>query len=316
MYNENLGKSKREETTSFSLKDIFGFWKNTKNIFSKERKDIQYYRNKLIKNGHYPIFNQVQIETRTDCNLRCNFCPQGNYQRSLEVMGENTYKLIIDELADLGWSGRIALFMTNEPLLDERLLEFIKYAREKSGSFFIDINSNGYKLTSDKLDSMFKLGLDNININDYRPDRNKYPLKLTKNIQKIEDKFQNNPKVDIFRRRTTEVLSNRAGSVKKSHKKKIKNRFCNYPFRKLSISPKGDVVLCCFDYDYQEKIGNVHHQNLLEIWESEKMNKIRTSLLKRSREGLCSSCDINDYPKASDNVRKLIEKLKLSLFKS
>ena len=37
------------KTNSTSLMDIFRFLVNTNNIFSKERKDIQYYRNKLIK---------------------------------------------------------------------------------------------------------------------------------------------------------------------------------------------------------------------------------------------------------------------------
>lgn len=37
------------------------------------------------------------------------------------------------------------------------------------------MTTNGTLLTVDRLDKFFKLGLDNININDYRGDRDKYP---------------------------------------------------------------------------------------------------------------------------------------------
>ena len=37
--------------------------------------DINYLTEYFEKNGVFPLFQQVLIETRTDCNNHCPFCP-------------------------------------------------------------------------------------------------------------------------------------------------------------------------------------------------------------------------------------------------
>ena len=39
------------------------------------------------------------------------------------------YTTIIDQLASIGYNGRVALMLSNEPLLEERLEDMIKYAK-------------------------------------------------------------------------------------------------------------------------------------------------------------------------------------------
>lgn len=118
--------------------------------------------------GHFPIFRQVLIETRTDCNNHCKFCPHAFNKKTLGIMSWECYKKIIDQLSDINYNGRIALMLSNEPLLEDRMEDMIVYARQKSPRFFLDMTTNGTLLTVDRLDKFFKLGLDNININDYR----------------------------------------------------------------------------------------------------------------------------------------------------
>jgi len=122
---------------------------------------LQSYFNKFQK---FPMFSQVLIETRTDCNKRCSFCPQSFYNRKLAIMKWGVYKLIIDSLAEVGFAGRIALLVSNEPLLEVRLLKMIKYAKKKSSRFFIDITTNGKILTLDIVDQLLSAGLENLNI--------------------------------------------------------------------------------------------------------------------------------------------------------
>ena len=271
---------------------------------SREKNDIAYWKKELDKNN-FPIFNQILIETRTDCNRKCSFCPQSITERNLQVMDEGLFKKIIDELADLDWSGRIALMVTNEPLLDDRLVDFIKYTRRKSGKFYIDVNTNGNLLNVNKLDELFKAGLDSINIDDYRRDRDKYPTKLSKNIQKIEDNFVNNPKVNIFYRHYFEDLSNRGGSMDSGPvDNPQKHTFCSDPFVRMVISPSGDVVLCCMDYFYKEKFGNVNKQSMQEIWNSKRFKDVRTSLVNKDRKGLCAQCDKNPYQSLPRRIKR------------
>lgn len=262
----------------------------------RHREDQQYW-SAQVESEEFPLFDEVLIETRTDCNRKCSFCPQSVFTRPLEVMSDEIYRKVIDDLADMGWSGRIALMVTNEPMLDKRMPELIKYAKQKSGRFFLDVNSNGNTLDSAKLGTLFSNGLDNINLDDYRPDRDLNPMKLSKNIEQIDRDFADNPKVNIVRRRYDENLSNRGGSVPKADERNpAASKFCMHPFTRLVIVPSGDVVLCCMDYYYKERFGNVMETDIATIWRSEKLHAVRRSLIAGQRSGVCAGCDVNDYP--------------------
>ncbi len=252
--------------------------------------DIDYLNSFYLENGKYPMFTQVLFETRTDCNRKCPFCPQAHYVRPFMSMDWRVFTKVVDELAEIEFSGRLALFMTNEPLIEPRLLEMIRYARGKSPRMFIDITTNGINLNSDYLGELFHSGLDNININDYRNDRGSFPEKISANLRKVVTDFKNNPKVNYKGRNTSDVLSNYAGIVN-TGKRSLSTMFCNYPFRKLAISAEGNVILCCNDYKYRTSFGNVMTHRLEEIWNSEGINNYRHNLLNEIRDGICMNCD-------------------------
>ena len=157
--------------------------------------DIAYLREYYATHGHFPVFQQVLVETRTDCNNNCPFCPHAFNKKPLGIMTWECYITIIDQLVSIGYNGRVALMLSNEPLLEDRLEDMIKYAKSKSQRLFIDITTNGRLLTVEQLDKLFSLGLDNININDYRGDREKNPEKWSPNIETIHKAYGNNPKV-------------------------------------------------------------------------------------------------------------------------
>lgn len=238
--------------------------------------------------GHFPIFRQVLIETRTDCNNHCKFCPHAFNKKTLGIMSWECYKQIINQLSDINYNGRIALMLSNEPLLEERMEEMIVYARQKSPRFFLDMTTNGTLLTVDKLDKFFKLGLDNININDYRSDRDKYPEKWSKYNEPIYSAYWNNPKVSFQKRKTDETLPNYAGNIPQKFNPK-EFGFCNYPFRKLTIAFNGDILLCCDDFMYNTFYGNVQKDKLIDCWNNPELNKIRLSLLNIYRNCFISN---------------------------
>ncbi len=157
--------------------------------------DIDYLKKYFVANGNYPMFTQVLLETRTDCNRKCKFCPQAHFSRPLKSMDWNVFTKVIDDLAEMEFSGRVALYMTNEPLIEPRLMEMIKYARIKSARFFIDITTNSGNLSSKLLDELFLQGLDNININDYRSDRKSSQDKISKSLEKTIRELQKQSKV-------------------------------------------------------------------------------------------------------------------------
>ena len=79
------------------------------------------------------IFSKVQIQTQTGCNLSCPFCPANKKEIELPKgqMSDSLFKKIIRELADLEFSGVIAPYLQNEPLLDPRLEDLQRLLEEE-----------------------------------------------------------------------------------------------------------------------------------------------------------------------------------------
>lgn len=257
--------------------------------------DIAYLREYYATHGHFPVFQQVLVETRTDCNNNCPFCPHAFNKKPLGIMTWECYITIIDQLVSIGYNGRVALMLSNEPLLEDRLEDMIKYAKSKSQRLFIDITTNGRLLTVELLDKLFSIGLDNININDYRGDRDKNPEKWSSNIELVHDAYGNNPKVYFKKRSFDEKLPNYAGNIPQEFEKEDFG-FCNYPFRKLTIAYNGDILLCCDDFMYDTCFGNVMKDSLIDSWNAKLYNDYRLALLNNRRIGLCSACnDGQDY---------------------
>lgn len=64
---------------------------------------------------------------------------------------------------------------------------------------------------------------------------------------------------------------------------------CSAPFDDVVILWNGDVVLCCFDYDGFNIIGNIRDNTLTEIWNSERVRTIR-EVFKAGRTELLELC--------------------------
>lgn len=264
--------------------------------YSNSVLDVEYLKKYYLLHGEYPMFQQVLIETRTDCNNDCPFCPQHFNEKPLGIMRWKTYTKIIDNLVEIGFAGRVALMVSNEPLLENRIIDMIDYAKLKSPRLFLDITTNGRLLTLDIVDSLFEHGLDNLNINDYRGDRHLNPEKISSNLDPIMVVYKNNPKLTLQKRSFTEQLPNYGGNVPHTSSRNQVVKFCNFPFRKLVIDHSGSVIVCCNDFLSKTQIGNIHQKSLIECWNAPEFNLYRDALINLSRIGLCSKCnDGHDY---------------------
>ena len=94
--------------------------------------DIAYLREYYATHGHFPVFQQVLVETRTDCNNNCPFCPHAFNKKPLGIMTWECYITIIDQLVSIGYNGRVALMLSNEPLLEDRLEDDYRGDRDKN----------------------------------------------------------------------------------------------------------------------------------------------------------------------------------------
>jgi len=71
---------------------------------------------------------------------------------------------------------------------------------------------------------------------------------------------------------------------------RIRRRFCARPFRNLEIAESGEAYLCCQGW-LPTGIGNMWHQSVSSIWNGERAQAIRRSILDDSFRH-CSACPL------------------------
>ena len=233
------------------------------------------------------------------CNGTCPFCPVNvnEKQRPYAKMTEELFRKIIDELAEMDYSGEIALFSNNEPFLDERIIEFHRYANERLPHAIFQLFTNGSLLTFEKFMEIMPC-LDCLTIDNYND-----KMKInTPELQKIYDYLQKKENEELSRRVTfsfrlhNEVLTSRGGQApnkKGKNDKTVIDVVCPHPFRQLIIRPTGEISLCCNDPLGKYTLGDLNTQSIREIWNSEKYSAIRREMFTNGRKNLslCRDCD-------------------------
>jgi radical SAM protein with 4Fe4S-binding SPASM domain len=255
--------------------------------------------------GRRGLFECIEIETINRCNNTCSFCPVNvdADPRKLARMDETVFRKIIDELAELGYSDRIAFHSNNEPFLDKQLTARIAYARQRCPRAFLFFYTNGTALNLKRLVDTIDSGIDRIMINNYNDD-----LVLNENISRIVEEM-NKPEYSRYRshfkiilRMKTAVLSNRGGSAPNKVVDQDREYLqygdlgCTRPFRQLVVRPTGEISLCCNDPLGKATLGDVRKQTLREIWSGPVYRALREELLREGRKNLdiCNVCDVAD----------------------
>lgn len=70
---------------------------------------------------------------------------------------------------------------------------------------------------------------------------------------------------------------------------------CVNPFRMLVIDYEGNIFPCSSDYAYHMPIGNIMNVTIEEAWYSERMKKLRDSILNRSMGKVCRNCIAHNH---------------------
>lgn len=254
-----------------------------------------YYKEK----NEYPLFNHIEIETINRCNNVCPFCPVNKNDdiREYKKMESALFYKIIDNLAALDFTGTVHLYSNNEPFLDDRIEEFAKYVRVHVPRARIYIFTNGILLTEKRFFSIIPY-IDLLYIDNYN-DR----LEMIIPVKKIYDliKHRNeSKKVSIHLRKYTEVLSTRGGQAPNYREKDLPKLQigCTKVFYQMVIRPDGKVSLCCNDVYGTYNMGDCNSDRLEVIWQNEKYNKIRATMMKYGRQGIgaiCKNCDVITY---------------------
>ena len=113
----------------------------------------------------------LYVDPASICNFRCKFCPTGDKslindtKRWQGRMDFDLYRKIIDDLHGFDKPLKVLrLYKEGEPLLNKKLPEMIRYAKESGYVEYIDTTSNGDPLTPEYTIKLMEAGLDKINI--------------------------------------------------------------------------------------------------------------------------------------------------------
>lgn len=240
-----------------------------------------------------PLFSHLEIETVNRCNGSCDFCPVSlkNERRKFCEMTDELFEKIIMELSEIDYRGKLALFSNNEPLLDVKIVERHKMAKEKVPNARMHLFTNGTLLTLDKFVELMQY-LDELIIDNYQQD-----LKLIRPCEKIVEYCEDHPelkkKVTIVLRKPKEILSSRGGdSPNRKEMISLGDVQCILPYKQMIIRPDGKVSLCCNDPYGKNTLGDVSKDTLVSVWNNQRFNMVRDCLYKGRREWKhCEYCD-------------------------
>ena len=104
---------------------------------------------------------RVELETHSYCNRRCSYCPNvvGDRLGENVRMEEAVWRLVLDNLAEVGFSQNFVLNSYNEPLADRAILDRIREARAALPKARIMIYTNGDYLDRDYVAALAEAGL-------------------------------------------------------------------------------------------------------------------------------------------------------------
>jgi MoaA/NifB/PqqE/SkfB family radical SAM enzyme len=271
----------------------------------------------------------IQLETVTKCNARCEFCPQNEIMRDPARMPEATWKKIVDDTR--GWGITYRPFLTNEPFVDNRMPEIVRYIKDNDPTATVEFNTNG-ELVTEKLGAalleagvdIMRFSIDGLSRETYEPsrlgvnydrvmertqrflelwDEGGYRDKVFTELRMIEVP-ENKHEIEAYREfwgpKCSEVLVTQlyqwpwTGQLRDD----VVRKPCLKVLDEMFFYSNGNATICCWDVHERAVIGNVLEQSVQEIWESYAAGCIRATLNDGRRDliHLCSRCNAyKDY---------------------
>ena len=257
---------------------------------------VHHMAEKFLSQTPIPNFTEIEVEVINRCNNDCPFCPvnRNNDTRKPNRMEEDIFHNLIEQLRSIQFKGTIKFHSNNEPLLDNRIYDFIEYSRSRLPEVNHIMFTNGSLLDVDKFLRLTK-SLNQLVIDNYDDDMNLIPP-----IQKIMDaNFTRDFKCDvaITMRKKNQKLRTRGG--KAPNRINEQNKFapkspCVLPFCQMIIRPDGTAAKCCNDPMDEIVLGDLHKQTILEIWRGKAYQKLRKEMYFNGRHKIkgCTYCDL------------------------
>lgn len=248
---------------------------------------IYYYKfKKFFYYGQKDLPLSVNIETNSLCTRSCYYCPRQKGKNDL--LEEDVFYSIIDQLKEWGFKGVISLHSYNEPLTDKRIFGFLTYIHNQLKYSEIVLYTNGDLLTPQTLKKIIDAGTSELKVSIHEPT----PMEFAAILETFEKQYNMISLIDFRYGQRIVSLSNRGGLIELGKIKKFKK--C-YKIEKMIIRADGNVVLCCEDAHEKHIFGNVKQDSLNKIWNLPQFKKNRQDIKAGNFElNICQKCGYSD----------------------
>lgn len=163
----------------------------------------------------------INVDPADTCIFQCKFCPTGDRALMKKTPGRNhgimdfeLYKKIIDDICEFDKPIKVLrLYKDGEPLLNLRMAEMIRYAKEKKCSERIDTTTNAILLNPQKNTDLIASGLDRINISIEGINAQQYwefskcKVDFEKLVENIRHLYENKKQCEIIVKINGDILS-------------------------------------------------------------------------------------------------------------
>ena len=256
-----------------------------------------------------PLFERLQIESQSNCNRSCWFCPR-TYDRSgkyLDRAGKPvankmpTEKIIdlLDQAQRLGFQGRVAFYHYSEPLLDRRNVMLAREASRRGMKPYLHTNGDLLRRDDDLCREVKEVyGLIVVGLYEYRTDDE---LQAARHYwrDKLDGANVEFSPVGLSPRSAAYTIGIPRALVPWDARLAapdlaFPNAPCHRPLIRMLIQHDGAVCNCCEDTAGVFKLGNVYESSLEDLWYSEHHVRIVNDLVagRRRNYELCRECPL------------------------
>jgi radical SAM protein with 4Fe4S-binding SPASM domain len=263
----------------------------------------------VVPSERLPLFERLQIESQSNCNRSCWFCPR-TYDRSGKYLASAgdpvlhrmpTEKIldILDQAQALGFSGRVGFHHYSEPLLDKRNVMLAGEARNRGMRPYL--HTNGDVLRHDKrlcqeVGNVYELIV--VGLYDYATDGELEAAKRYWRERLVGATLDFSP-IGLFGVRSAHSIGIPRALVPTDSRMAVPdltfaNAPCHRPLLRMIIQHDGEMANCCEDTLGAFQLGNVYESSLEHLWFSERHVKVVRDLVAGKREGyiLCRRCPL------------------------
>jgi 2-deoxy-scyllo-inosamine dehydrogenase (SAM-dependent) len=236
---------------------------------------LNLYNNAIGDRGR---FHLACIETSTDCNRRCSYCPVSVHPRSSRILDTCA---IIDQLRDGRFVGAVAWGIYNEPLLTPNFKAVLEYARRLLPLTRHQINTNGDLLRFGDLRWYARRASVVVSVHDAEPGP------WIEEWKRLPARLQNRVRIS---KPTPETAASRAGICKSLTPVR---KSCGH-YTAAVISATGHMLRCGDDYDTPQDLDrNVLSGGIFNVWRRMKPNRDSIRNWTQPRPQICAGCTRN-----------------------